>query len=148
MDIVSRGNSVSKLPSLPRDSCKTPITMTQEGPDGSAQGSFPGGWIKATALPERGSFRKWLLPQTQSWMDSLGTGMTWGFSPLQTPGPGQCTLPKWQPGSGIHSSSRSSVVNLRAASLLSGVLSAALQRWLWAGREHRARRWALHSKRG
>ena len=27
--------------------------MTQEGPGGSAQGSFPGGWIKATALPER-----------------------------------------------------------------------------------------------
>ena len=58
MDIVSRGNSVSELPSLPRDSCKTPITMTQEGPDGSAQGSFPGGWIKATALPEQALLQK------------------------------------------------------------------------------------------
>ena len=32
--------------------------MTQEGPDGSAQGSFPGVWIKAMTLPERALLQK------------------------------------------------------------------------------------------
>lgn len=90
MDIVSRGNSVSELPSLPRDSCKTPITMTQEGPDGSAQGSFPGGWIKATALPEQA-----LLQKVTSAPDTILDGQSGHWDDLRlfsTPDPRSWTM--------------------------------------------------------